>query len=89
MNVMNNNGQRAPRPATPRVATPVRGKRSRNNNVNQNQNNMPNENYPSKTLASKKARVTRNFKPNRRPFAPLGQMQVAGKYKKTRKTRKY
>lgn len=87
-NVMNNNGQRAPRVATPRVATPVRGKRSRNNNVNENQNNMRNENiYPSKTLASKKQRVTRDFRPNRRPFAPLGQMQVAGKYKKTRKNR--
>ena len=78
------------RPTTPglrtpvRVATPVRGKRTRNNN--ENQNNMPNENYISKTLALKKPRVTRNFKPNRRPFAPLS--QIAGKYKKTRKNRK-
>jgi len=71
-----------------RPATPVRGKRSRNNNVNENQNNMRNENYISKTLASKKPRDTRNFKPNRRPFAPLGQIQVAGKYKKTRKIKK-
>jgi hypothetical protein len=71
-----------------RPATPVRGKRSRNNNVNENQNNMRNENYISKTLASKKPRDTRNFKPNRRPFTLLGQMQVAGKYKKTRKIKK-
>ena len=84
MNVMNN----TPRVATPRVATPVRGKRSRNNNVNEPQNNMRNENYISKTLASKKPRVTRNFRPNRRPFTPLSQMQIAGKYKKTRKNRR-
>ena len=72
------------RPATPGLRTPVRGKRTRNNN--ENQNNMPNENYISKTLASKKPRITRNFRPNRRPFAPLS--QIAGKYKKTRKNRK-
>lgn len=84
MNVMNN----TPRLATPRVATPTRTKRSRNNNANENQDNMRNENYISKTLALKKPRVTRNFRPNRRPFAPLSQMQMAGKYKKTRKNRK-
>jgi hypothetical protein len=54
--------------------------------VNENQDNMRNENYISKTLALKKPRVTRNFRPNRRPFAPLS--QIAGKYKKTRKNRK-
>ena len=86
MNVMNNRPATPARLATPRVATPTRTKRSRNNNVNENQNNMRNENYISKTLALKKPRVTRNFRPNRRAFAPLG--QIAGKYKKTRKHRK-
>jgi hypothetical protein len=89
INVPQRMNNRPATPATPlRVATPTRTKRSRNNNVNENQNNMRNENYISKTLASKKPRVTRNFRPNRRPFAPLSQMQIAGKYKKTRKNRK-